>query len=244
MSDRSNFVQKISQLDLKRVEQAIALLWFYRQTQTFDERTASELAEDLGEEGLGKPNVTNLHSELAKSRMTVRGKRSKTFQVHTKYLTDLNSKYSEYLNIKKVDVSDTVLPSDIVKGTEIYLEEMVREINGTYQYGFYNSSAVILRRIMESLIIQIFIKNNLTNEIRSNNSFLMLDGLINKIISNQQIILSRNSPKTMKLIKELGDTAAHDRTYLTSPNDIDDNKLAIRRLIQELLHLAGVQPTK
>lgn len=48
----------------------------------------------------------------------------------------------------------------------------------------------------------------------------------------------------MKLIKELGDTAAHDRTYLTSPNDIDDNKLAMRRLIQELLNLAGIQPTK
>jgi hypothetical protein len=47
----------------------------------------------------------------------------------------------------------------------------------------------------------------------------------------------------MKIIKELGDTAAHDRTYLTSVNDIDENKMAIRRLIQELLTLAGIQPT-
>ena len=45
----------------------------------------------------------------------------------------------------------------------------------------------------------------------------------------------------MKIVKELGDTAAHDRTYLTKPLDIDDNKLAFRRLIQELLGLSNIQ---
>ncbi len=243
MSDRSSFVGHISQLDLSRVEQAIALLWYYRQTQSYDERTAKELAEDLNEEKVGKPNVTVLNRHLSKSKMTVRGKRDKSFQIHTKYLGDLNAKYSEYLSIKKVTVDDVILQSSLVKGTKKYLEEMVREINGAFQYGFYNSSAVILRRLMESLIIEVFIKNSLVNDIRVNNAFLMLDDLIKKITSHPQIVLSRNAPKTMKLIKELGDTAAHDRIYLTQPQDIDDNKLAFRRLVQELLHLAGIQPT-
>ena len=127
--------------------------------------------------------------------MTVRGRRKKTFQINTKYLNDLNTKYSEYLSKKNVEVSDTVLQSDIVKGTRKYLEEMVREINGAYQFGFYNASAVILRRLMESLIIEIFITKGLTNEIKVNGSFLMLDGLINKITVQPQIILSRNAPK-------------------------------------------------
>lgn len=244
MNDRKIFIERISQLDLKRVEQAIALLWFYRQTQTFDERTSSELSEDLFEEGLGKPNVTTLYRDLSKNKMTVKGKRKNTFQINTKYINDLNTKYFEYLSQKNIEVSDTVLPSEIVKGTRKYLEEMVREINGTYQYGFYNSSAVILRRLMESLIIEIFISKNLANEIKINGSFLMLDGLINKVIVHPQIVLSRNAPKTMKAIKELGDTAAHDRTYLTKPIDIDDNKLSFRKLIQELLGLAGIQAVK
>lgn len=242
MNDRKDFTAKISQLDLLRVEQAIALLWYYRQTQTYDERTASELSEDLFEDGLGKPNVTALHRDLSKNKMTVRGRRKKTFQVNAKYINELNNKYSKYLSEKTVEVTDTVLQSEIVKGTRKYLEEMVREINGTYQYGFYNASAVILRRLMESLIIEIFITKNLVNEIKVSGAFLMLDGLINKIIVHPQIVLSRNAPKTMKTIKELGDTAAHDRTYLTKRLDIEENKLAFRKLIQELLSLAGIQP--
>lgn len=241
MNDRTTFVEKISQLDLTRVEQAISLLWYYRQTQTYDERSASELAEDLFEEGLGRPNVTALNSNLSKNKMTVRGRRKKTYQIHTKYLPELNTNYSDYLNIKKVDVSDTILQNELIKGTKNYLEEMVREINGTYEYGFYNSSAVMIRRLMESLIIEVFIHKKLTHEIKMNNTFLVLDGLINKITNNSQIVISRNAPKTMKIVKELGDTAAHDRTYLIKPDDIKDNKLAIRKLIQDLLSLANIQ---
>ena len=31
-------------------------------------------------------------------------------------------------------------------------------------------------------------------------------------------------PKTMKEIKQIGDTASHDRTYITEQTDIDDIK--------------------
>ena len=243
MNERINFIGRISQLSLTRVEQAIALLWFYRQTQIYDERTASELAEDLFEDGLGKPNVTKLNQDLIKNKRTVKGKRKKTFQINAKYLNEFETKFGKYLAIKTVDVSNTILQFELVKGSRKYLEEMVREINGTFEYGFYNSSAVILRRLMESLIIEIYIKKNMTSDIRQGNAFLMLEGIINKTINNPNIILSRNSPRTMKIIKELGDTAAHDRTYLTKPDDIEENKLAIRRLIQELLNLAGISPT-
>ncbi len=240
MDERSKFIKQISQLGLFRVEQAIALLWFYRQNQIFDERTASELADDLLEEGLGRPNVTNLNRDLTISKKTVKGKRKKTFQINVKFLNDLDNTYGKFLAIKSIAVSDKILQFELVNGTRKYLEEMVHEINGTFEYGFYNSSAVILRRLMESLIIEVYIKNNLTSEIRQGGAFLMLDGIISNFVNNSQIILSRNSPKTMKLIKELGDTAAHDRTYLTKPNDIEEYKLPIRKLIQELLFLAGI----
>ena len=49
MPDRKTFAEKISQINLTRVEQAIAFLWFYRQTQTFEERTALEIEGDLAD---------------------------------------------------------------------------------------------------------------------------------------------------------------------------------------------------
>ena len=68
----------------------------------------------------------------------------------------------------------------------------------------------------------------------------MLDRLITHVTSDALVSLSRNSPKTMHEVKQLGDTAAHDRTYITPQVDIDDLKPKYRRLIQELLAKAGI----
>lgn len=242
MSDRKDFAEKLSHIDLTRIEQAIAFLWFYRHTQTFEERTASELAGDLADEGFGRPNVTNLHKDLTKSKQTVKGKRPKTFQLHTKYIKELDAKYGPLLNVKEVKVSPSVLPFEIFQGTRTYLEKIVKQINGSYDYGFYDCCAVQIRRLMESLIIDVFINKQLSNEIKVNGSFLMLDRLISKIASHNQIHLGRNTPKAMENIKKLGDTAAHDRTYITQVQDINDMKSEIRRTIQELLNLAGIKP--
>ena len=242
MSDRKSFAQQISQFDLTRVEQAIAFLWFYRLTQTYEDRTASELAEDLEDEGLGRPNVTHLHRDLTKNRQTVKGKRPKSFQVHTKYVPQLASKYGSLLSIKEVDTTPSVIPVDFVQGTRPHLEQLAKEINGAYNYQFYDASAVLIRRLLESLIIEVFISKKLVHEIRVNNAFLMLDKLVSKICNHQQIVLSRNAPKSMEAIKSLGDTAAHDRTYITVQADIDDVKQQIRRTIRELLVLAEIHP--
>ncbi len=243
MNDRKSFAQQISQFELTRVEQAAAFMWFYRLTQTYEDRTASELAEDLEDEGLGRPNVTHLHRDLTKSRQTVKGKRPKSFQLHTKYVPLLTSKYGSLLNIKDVDTTPSVIPIDFVQGTRPHLEQLVKEINGAYNYQFYNASAVLIRRLLESLIIEVFIHKTLVHEIRVNNAFLMLDKLISKICHQQQIVLGRNMPKSMEAIKSLGDTAAHDRTYLTVQSDIDDLKQQIRRTIKELLVLADIHST-
>lgn len=242
MNDRKVFAEKISLMDLTRAEQATAFLWFYRHTQTYEERTASELAGDLADEGLGRPNVTTLNKDLTKSKQTVKGKRPKTFQLYTKFLVELNAKYEPFLNINEVKVSPSVLPFEIFQGTRIYLEKIVKQINGSYDYGFYDASAVQIRRLMESLIIEVFIHKQIADEIKLNGSFLMLEKLISKITNHTQIHLGRNTPKAMENIKRLGDTAAHDRTYITQQQDINDMKPEIRRTIQELLDLAGIKP--
>lgn len=77
---------------------------------------------------------------------------------------------------------------------------------------------------------------------RVNGAFFNLEQLISRITNHPQIILGRNTPKAMEKIKKSGDTAAHDRTYITQKHDLDDLKLEIRRTIQELRDLAGIKP--
>jgi hypothetical protein len=241
MPDRSRFAKGIASLDLSHADRAVALLWYYRQTQQFEERTASELANDLHDEAFPKPNVTRLNRELARSRYTIKGRRPGSFQIDVRRLSDLEEQYGRFLEMKSVDVPDLVIPKDWVKGTRLYLEEMVRQINGTYDSGFYDACATMCRRLMESLIIELYIHSDRAAEIQNNGVFLGLGQLITYVGSDRSLTLGRNTPKTMTQVKELGDTAAHDRVYITSKQDIDDIIPQYRRMLQELLAACGIR---
>jgi hypothetical protein len=241
MADRSRFAKGIASLTLSHTDRAIAFLWYYRQTQEFEERTASELANDLHDEDFPKPNVTRLNHDLARSRLTIKGRRSGAFQIDLRRLADLEEKYGQFLRMKEVDVQDSVIPNDWAKGTRVYLERLVHQINGTYDYGFYDACATLSRRLMESLIIEVYIYENRQHEIQTNGVFLGLEKLIAHVRADKQLTLGRNTPKTMTEVKQLGDTAAHDRVYITSKQDIDDMLARYRRMLQDLLAACGIR---
>ncbi len=241
MADRTRFAKAIASLELSHTERAISFLWYYRQTQEFEERTASELANDLHDEGFPKPNVTRLNRDLARSRLTIKGRRTGSFQIDVRRLADLEGKYGEFLRTKKVEVQDSVIPADWVTGTRVYLERLVHQINGSYEYGFYDACATMSRRLMESLIIEVYINDGRHHEIQNDGVFLGLERLIAYVRSDKKLTLGRNTPKTMTEIKQLGDTAAHDRVYITSKQDIDDLLARYRRMLQDLLSACGIR---
>jgi hypothetical protein len=118
---------------------------------------------------------------------------------------------------------------------------MVAQINGCYDKGFYDGALVILRRLMESLIIETYINNKQVAKIKNGLIFKSLDGLISIITNDPNVTLSRSAPRSIRLIKDLGDTAAHDRTYITPQEDVDDNMQKIRHVVNELLYLSGIK---
>ena len=90
MRTRADFAQALAQLKLSHVARAVALLWYYRHTQEYEERSAAELAADLHDEGFPKPNVTRLSRALTRTKDTARGKRAETFQVDVRRLAALD----------------------------------------------------------------------------------------------------------------------------------------------------------
>ena len=240
MVSRSEFSRHLAKLDLSHADRAIAFLYYYRETQEFEERSASDLAADLHDEGFPRPNVTRLRHDLSKSRFTTKGSRSGVFRLDLRRLEEIAALYEDSLARKKVTISKNVVPPEWVAGTRTYLEQMVYQINAAYDYGMHDASAVLQRRLMESLIIEIYIHEKRHHDIQSDRVFFMLDRLISHVTSDAHVSLSRNAPKTMREVKQLGDTAAHDRTYITPKVDIDDLKPRYRRLIQELLAMAGI----
>lgn len=242
MNDRKKFLLKLAERSPTRVEQAIALLWHYEQTQQFTERTTRDLIKDIKEEGFGTQNISRLEQQLSSSKFTVRASRAGTFRINATYFAELTQKYGSLVNVPDLNVTSSVIPLEFVSGTRTYLERLVGEINGSYDYSFFDASMVILRRLTEGLIIEIYLKNKRDGDIRNrSNAFFQLGDLITTISNDKKINKSRSFVKGLNLIKDLGDTAAHDRTYITPRQDIDDNRLQIRRTIYELLILSGIK---
>lgn len=240
MSSRADFTKALGGMSLSHVERAIALLWYYRQTQEYEERTASELANDLHDEGFPKPNVTRLKQDLAKSSFAIRGRRPGSLQIDVRQLSSLEDEYGELLLEKRVEVGDSIVPRDWVAGTRVYLEKLVHQINGCYENGFYDACATQCRRLMESVSIEIYIAEGRHHEIRVDGVFFPLSKLIKHIRDDPKLTLGCNTPKTMDDVKQLGDTAAHDRTYVTSKQDLDEIKPRYRRMMQDLLSAARI----
>ena len=241
MKSRKEFCTDLAELKLTHPERAIALIWFYRQSQEFEERSASDIASDLHDEGFPKPHVTKLKEGLKKSKYVVNGKRKGTFQLDVRRIKELDDNYSETLGMRRVVVTGAILPTETVAGTRAYLEKMVYQINGSYESGFYDASAVLCRRLMESLIIEVYISQKRQQDIQKNGVFFFLDALIKYISNDNSITLGRNTPKTMLEIKQVGDNAAHDRVYITKKEDIDDIKAKYRRMISDLLVSSGIK---
>lgn len=243
MISRNAFARAIAGLDLDHAGRAIAFLWYYTKSGEFEERTAADLAQDLADEGFSKPHVTRLRLALQRSPYAIRGHRDGTFRVNLRRAAELDAAYAVHLDLPQIVIQDTILPSEWVKGTRKYLERLVSQINGSYQSAFYDACAVLSRRLMESLIIEVFIHLGRQAEIQyADGSFFQLDRLIGQIAADRAIILGRGLPSTMRDIKDIGDRAAHNRVYITSQLDIDTVATRYRTLTRELLAQSGIVP--
>ncbi len=140
---------------------------------------------------------------------------------------------------------ELVLPRVVVEGTRGYIEKVVDQINGTYENGCFDACAVMIRRLIETLIIEVFEGNALADRITSSDGeFLSLKGLITALIDQKTWHLGRNTKKaleTLPTIKAFGDFSAHNRRYNAYRDDIDKMIPDLRVVVQELLTLAKLK---
>lgn len=137
--------------------------------------------------------------------------------------------------------TNQVIDFNLVKGTRGYIERTVHQINGTYENGWYDACAVMLRRLIETLIIEVFEKHNITSRIKDDNgNFYRLNKLITKTYNESTWTLENNG-EILRKLKDIGNWSAHKRRYNTNRHDIDQHLSNIRLAVQELIYLAGLK---
>lgn len=138
-------------------------------------------------------------------------------------------------------LTEKVLPFSIVRETRGYLETITHQLNGSYDNGWFDACSVMMRKLIEALIIEVFEERGMTAKIQTNSGdFLQLEALIGRVIGESTWNLSRTTKRALSDVKGLGDNSAHGRRFAAHRGDIDNLKVGFRTAVQELVHLAGL----
>jgi hypothetical protein len=138
--------------------------------------------------------------------------------------------------------SEQVLPFSIVRGTRGYIEKVVNQINGSYENGWFDACAVMMRRLIETLVIEAFEAHNMANKIKNaNGDFFYLRDLVDRTLAETAWNLGRNVKKALPRLKDIGDRSAHSRRFNAHYKDVEKILDDFRIVVQELVYLAKLK---
>lgn len=130
----------------------------------------------------------------------------------------------------------------LVKGSRGYIERVAHQINGSYQSGWYDACSVMIRRLIETLIIECYEAHKLEGSIKDKDgNYLFLKELIDLALAEPAWTIGRSARLVLPKLKEVGDKAAHNRRYNAFRQDIDKIIPSLRDVVQELLSLARLK---
>lgn len=158
------------------------------------------------------------------------------------WIQDIKS-WIEEKNSDEVRQSGTILPNELIKDLPGNIRKLCEQINASYECNLFDCTAVIMRRLLESLLVISYQTLNIENEIMNKNGVfhIPLDKIIINAQENPTLKLSSNTKKDMMLFKDLGNYSAHKIWYNCTKGDIEQNALKYRTIIEELLYKSGIK---
>lgn len=243
MINLESFCSEISDLNFDNTWKALAILYFLDEEQKQQiPRTSGQLAKIIFSNGLGNPNSTSLKSNLKKSKHVLT--KPNGFILKAKSKSEISKILSGILEnkVSEIDQKNGFIPKNLWKNTRGYIEKVCSQLNGCYFYAFYDGASVLLRRLVETLIIETYEKLNRENEIKdSSGNYYFLADLIDVSLKPSGLNLGRETKKALKKIKMLGDRSAHNRRYNAIINDLNNVRDETRITIEELLYLSQLK---
>jgi hypothetical protein len=140
--------------------------------------------------------------------------------------------------------SQSIVYMPLVSNTRSYVEKIANQINGCYENGWFDSCAVMIRRLLETLIIETFEYHKIEEKIKKNGDYMYLRDLINITLAETTWTLSRNTKSALPKLKAIGDKSAHSRRFIAIRHDVEELKSELRGTIQELVILANLKSSK
>ena len=238
-----NFYTAVAEGKLTNLDRAVAFIWHVDNERPGSHYTLIELINLLEKAGCAKQNQTRLRQALGKDRRIIKAGED-GFKLKPTARALVGTQFESLIATKPIKISDSVIPRDILENTREYLVRIGAQLNASYDHGLFDCSAVMARRLIETLVIEVYESLGRALELKgSDGHFFMFAGLLSKIQSDSKIAIGRSSSQGMKDIKALGDLSAHNRRFNAHKSDIDKVKMGLRVAVEELVHLANLSKT-
>ncbi len=115
------------------------------------------------------------------------------------------------------------------------------QMNGSYKSGWCDAAAVMMRRLIETVIVEAFEGYHLESKVKDGNGeFFQLTDLVNAALNEPAWNLTRNTKKSLPKLKDVGHLSAHARRYNARTPELDKLVPDVRVVIEEFLHLANL----
>lgn len=227
---------------LGNVEKALAILWYHDRKERDVCIKPSALAKTIHEAGIGNPNPTALARGLQHSGHVLTS--SQGVRLKHAARTAIRNLLPDGIDGMQpaLDHAEGYVPEAIWKDTRTYVEAVCRQLNGCYRHCYYDAALVMLRRLVETLVIEAYITLARDREIKdADDNFFMLQKLVDRASGHGEstgLHLGRDAKKTLKRVKEAGDKSAHNRRTVAGAVDLTEIQSGVRTTVQELIQIA------
>jgi len=239
----SEFLEKVDSQAATNLDRALHLLWFTGIEDASRGMTSKDIATELEKAGHPRQNVSRLASKLQADNRTAKDGKG-GWRLRPAARRDLDQELNPLIKRRLLRESDSVLPMNLFIGTRGYLIRVADQINKSFDAGLFDCCAVMCRRLVETLIIEVYEHLGRSAEIKApNGHYLMLAALSAFLLNDGAISLSRNGTKGLIDFKNLGDLSAHNRRFNAQASDIERIRDGLRVASEELLHIAGLRST-
>jgi len=224
--------------DLKKVEtQVLFTLFFIEDKFHIQELTSKYITEFINKKLRLKTSLQAVNIAITRSDDKISSIKKKGIAYHKIMPPGIQIIQALLNSPCEKEVIDIIIPNEIVSDEKHYFQKVIKQVNGCYQDKYFDACFVMVRRAVETLIINAYESKKIEKSILdSEGNYLTFSKLIDKTLTDNIIKLSKTSKTDIRKIKKFGDIAAHNRKLNLKQCDIDKYSDSIRIIIEELIN--------
>jgi hypothetical protein len=236
MSELKIFVSKIPdffKLDSgKQLKYFVYYLQIEKQAETVKAKDISGCYDSLHLNPYSNiPAYLNYYSRKGKTQQFLKKKNG--FILYSAVREKIDTEVQKPVEIK---ASNALFPLSIFDHTRGYLVDYAKEASCCYDYGLFTSCLFVLRKITETLIIELYESKSIQAKIKnSKGDYLQLSDLIASVTNEPIWKLTKIVKENLPKIKLLADSSVHSKRFSAKQADIDGIKTNVRIVFEELI---------